>query len=140
MAEHIEGTSRRDLLKVGAGTAAAAAAIGFVRPALAAEHETVTQIVRFKLDPERADAAEEALKTLTAAVEAKEPDVLAYLAYRNEAEPDEVVFFEVYKDEATLQAHGQEPHLAEMRKVFGAGIFKMPLTIERMTKIGGFMR
>lgn len=140
MSKEDQGTSRRDLLKFGAGATAAAAAIGFVRPAMAAHHESITQIVKFKLDPEKADEAEAALKTLTKAVEENEPGVLAYLAYRQESDPETVVFFEVYKDEETLKAHGTQPHLAEMRKVFAAGVFKPPLDIQKMTKVGGFMR
>ena len=92
MSKEDQGTSRRDLLKLGAGATAAAAAIGFVRPAMAAHHESITQIVKFKLDPEKADEAEAALKTLTKAVEDNEPGVLAYIAYRQESEPDTVVF------------------------------------------------
>lgn len=140
MSKEDQGTSRRDLLKLGAGATAAAAAIGFVRPAMAEHHESITQIVKFKLDPEKADEAEAALKTLTKAVEENEPGVLAYMAFRQESEPDTVVFFEMYKDEETLKAHGTQPHLAKMREVFAAGVFKPPLDIQKMTKVGGFMR
>jgi quinol monooxygenase YgiN len=140
MSKEDQNTSRRDLLKLGAGATAAAAAIGFTRPAMAEHHESITQIVQFKLNPDKADEAEAALKTLTKAVEDNEPDVLAYIAYRSDAEPDTVVFFEMYKDEAAMAAHGKQPHLGEMRKVFAAGVFKPPLKIEKMNKVGGFMR
>jgi quinol monooxygenase YgiN len=62
------------------------------------------------------------------------------MAFRQESEPDTVVFFEMYKDEAALQGHGTQPHLAKMREVFAAGVFKPPLDIQKMTKVGGFMR
>jgi len=140
MSKEDQGTSRRDLLKLGAGATAAAATIGFVRPAMAAHHESITQVVKFRLNPDKADEAEAALKTLTKAVEDNEPGVLAYIAYRSDADPEEVVFFEVYKDEETLKAHGAQPHLGEMRKVFGAGVFKPPLDIQKLNKVGGFMR
>ncbi len=141
MSKEDQGTSRRDLFKLGAGAAAAAATIGFVRPAMAAaDDESITQIVKFKLNPEKADEAEAALKTLTKAVEDNEPGVLAYIAYRSDADPSEVVFFEMYKDEATMKAHGTQPHLGEMRKVFAAGVFKPPLDIQKVTKVAGFMR
>ncbi len=140
MSKEDQGTSRRDLLKAGVGVTAAAAAIGFVRPAMAAHHESITQIVKFKLNPDKADEAEAALKKLTKAVEDNEPDVLAYIAYRSDADPEEVVFFEMYKNAAAMAAHGTQPHLAEMRKVFAAGVFKPPLDIQKMNKVGGFMR
>jgi len=140
MSKEDQSTSRRDLLKLSAGATAAAAAIGFTRPAMAAHHESITQIVKLKLNPDKADEAEAALKTLTKAVEDNEPDVLAYIAYRSDVEPDTVVFFEVYKDEATMKAHSSQPHLAEMGKLFAAGVFKPPLDVQKMNKVSGFMR
>ena len=53
--------------------------------------------------------------------------------------PDEIVFFEVYKDEEALKAHGRSPHLAKLRKGF-ATLFHGPVEVTRLDRIGGFAR
>jgi quinol monooxygenase YgiN len=123
-------------------TGAALAAIGFSRPAVAADADSekmITQLAKFKLNPEKQDEAVQALKDLCAAVEQNEPGVLAYICSRSSKSPDELVFFEVYKDEAALQAHGKTPHLGKLRASF-ATLFRPPLEVTRLDRVGGFSR
>ena len=65
--------------------------------------KTVSQIARFKLVPAQEEKALAALREMCAAVEKNEPGVLAYLCHRSEKKHDELVFFEVYRDEAALK-------------------------------------
>ncbi len=118
------------------------AAFGFNRLATAAEPEggkVITQIAKFKLNMEKETEALQALKDLCAAVEKNEPGVLAYICHRSTKKPDELVFFEVYKDPQSLAAHAKTPHFAKLRNGF-ATYFKLPLEVTRLDRIAGFTR
>lgn len=141
MSEQSKGTTRREFVAASAG-AAAVAAFGFNRMTEAAHHEgamPITQIVKFTIKEGQEESAEELLRTMTAAVEKEEPGVLAYIAHRSKKDPSTVVFFEVYKDEAAVAAHNTTKHMGEMRAKFMDN-FVMPLDVEQLDKVGGFMR
>ena len=130
---------------IGAGAAVAGAAVassfGFSRLASAAEHEnSITQIATLGINEEKADEAIAMLKELCAAVEEHEPGVLAYICHRSKNDTGKVVFFEVYKDEAALTAHGSTPHIGKLRGAFGEGILKPPVDIQPLERLGGFYR
>jgi quinol monooxygenase YgiN len=130
--------TRRGFCAAGAGLAT----IGFNRLAVAAEGETgpmITQLAKFKLNMEKEADGLQALKELCTAVEENEPGVLAYVCHRSVKNPDELVFFEVYKDEDALKAHGKSPHMGKMRTAF-ATLFRPPLEVTRLDRIGGFAR
>jgi quinol monooxygenase YgiN len=118
------------------------AAIGFNRRAGAADAETwamITQLAKFKLNMEKEAEGLEALKQLCAAVEENEPGVLAYICNRSTKNPDEIVFFEVYKDEEAMKAHGKTPHIGKLRTAF-VTLFRGPLEVTRLDRIAGFSR
>ncbi len=124
-----------------AGAAAGVAIAGFNRMGHAQDAAgSITQLAILGLNEEKADEAIALLKELVKAVEDNEPGVLAYICHRSEKEPGKIVFFEVYKDAATLQAHGATPHLAKMREAFTAGILKPPVDIQKLNHIAGFSR
>ena len=138
MNSHHRRLSRRTFCAASAGVAA----FGFNRLAAAADAEggkVISQIAKFKLNLEKEAEAIAALKELCAAVEKSEPGVLVYLCNRVAKKPDELVFFEVYKDEEAFKAHGKSPHLAKLRKDF-ATLFRLPLEVTRLDRIGGFAR
>ncbi len=132
------------------GTAAAGAAVigalGFDRRAQAQETAAaITQTASFRLNPEKREEGVQFLEELCAAVEEKEPGVLAYIAHEVEAEPGVLLFFEVYADQEALAGHGQQPHLAKMRQAFGQGIFQplsaeAPVKIVRLQRLAGYSR
>jgi quinol monooxygenase YgiN len=130
--------SRRGFYAVGAGLAT----IGFSRLANAADGDngaTITQLAKFKLNMEKEAEGLQALKDLCAAVEKDEPGVLVYLCHRSTKNPDELVFFEVYKDDEALKAHGKTPHMVKLRMAF-AMLFRPPLEVIRLDRVGGFAR
>jgi quinol monooxygenase YgiN len=130
--------SRRGFCAAGAGLAV----IGFNRLATGAEGDsdtTITQLAKFKLNMEKEAEGLQALEDLCKAVEENEPGVLAYICHRNAKTPDELVFFEIYKDEEALKAHGKSPHMAKLRMSF-AIFFKPPLELTRLDRVGGFTR
>ncbi len=130
--------TRRGFCAVGVGLTT----IGFNRLASAAEAETastITQLAKFKLNMEKEAEGLQALKDLCTAVEANEPGVLVYLCHRSAKNPDELVFFEVYKDDEALKAHGKTPHMGKMRMAF-ATLFRPPIEVTRLDRVGGFAR
>ena len=133
-----ESTSRRDFIAKGAGLAVAAT-FGFTRTGHAQTGTEITQIASFKIQAGKEAEAIKLLQTLADAVEKNEPGVLAYIAHTAGEEQKEVVFYEIYKDAAALQAHGQTPHLGALRSNF-ANLFMPPVDIKRLTKVGGYSR
>ena len=131
--------NRRSMLT---GAAAIGVAFGFNRVASARADEAsmITQTAAFKIDTARADEALEALRTLVAAVEDKEPGVLAYIAHQNPESPEDIFFFEIYENAEALTAHGSQPHLAALGASFQSGLFKGPVNIVKLDRIGGFSR
>ena len=122
-------------------TALGTLAIGFTRPAAAAVGaDAVTQTASFGIDSARTKEAIEALRGLVAAVEEKEPGVLAYIAHQNPESPDQIFFFEIYENAAALENHGKQPHLAALGEGFQTGLFKPPVEIVKLDRIAGFSR
>ena len=125
-----------------AASATLATTIGFQRLATAADEPasaTISQIAKFKINMEKESEAVEALKELCKAVEANEPGVLAYVCHRSTKNPDELVFFEVYKDQDAMNAHAKTAHLGKLRANF-VTLFRGPLEVTRLDRIGGFTR
>jgi quinol monooxygenase YgiN len=65
--------------------------------------------------------------------------VLVYLCHRSVKTPDELVFFEVYKDQDAIKAHAKSPHMAKMQSAF-LKFLRPPLEVTRLDRIGGFTR
>jgi len=99
----------------------------------------ITQIAKFKLNMEKEDEGVQLLADMCVAVEENEPDVLVYICHRSAKKPEEIVFFEVYKNAEALKAHGKTPHLGKLRTSFGK-LFLPPLSVTRLDRIGGFAR
>ena len=138
MKSHQGTLTRRTFCAASAGLAV----FGFNRLAAAAEPEPgkmITQLAKFKLNMDKEGDATRTLKDLCAAVEKNEPDVLVYLCHRVAKKPDELVFFEIYKDQETLKAHMKTPHFAKLREGF-ATLFRPPIEVTRLDRVGGFTR
>ena len=138
-------STRRDALRGAA--IAAVAGIGFSRlaGAEADPSKMITQTASFRLDPAKEAEAVAALTELAKAVEANEPGVLAYIPHRVATDPTQIVFFEVYADEAAMKNHGQQPHLAKLRDMFQSGVFKpfaegKPVDVVKLNRVAGFSR
>ena len=139
-------SNRRDFLTTTLVLAGASTVgqLGFVRE-VAAKENSITQLASFRINPEKEAEALAFLKELTAAVEAKEPGVLAYIAHRSSSDPNLLTFFENYADEAAVANHGKQPHLAGMGKAFRDGVFRpfaegRAVKVERLDRVSGFSR
>jgi quinol monooxygenase YgiN len=100
----------------------------------------VTIIARFKVQAGKEEEALEQLRKMADSVQAQEPGALAYLCHRSQDNPSEIVFFEMYADDAAFQAHAQTPHMGEMRASFSEFFDLSQVKIERLDQIAGFAR
>ena len=100
----------------------------------------LTRIFRARMQAGKEEEALEDLRTLVGAVQANEPGVLAYFCHRSQDDPSEIVLFEIYADNAAVQAHRPTPHMAEHGASY-ADLFDAPKTnIEQLDRIEGFVR
>ncbi len=100
----------------------------------------VTIIARMKI---REGKEEEALAKVTAmaeAVQANEPGALAYIVHRNQEDLSEIVFFELYADDAAFESHMQTAHMGAMRESFVEIFDPASFKSERLDRIAGEVR
>lgn len=100
----------------------------------------ITVIFRAKAQPGKEEETLERVRKMGEAVEAQEPGALAYLIHRSAEDPSEIVFFEVYKDDAAFQAHAQTPHMGELREKFAELFDGSTVKVDRLERVGGFVR
>lgn len=100
----------------------------------------ITVIFRMKIKDGKEEAALAQLRKMTAAVEENESDAAAYIAHRSQDDANEVVFFEMYKDDAAFKAHSETPHMAEMRASIAELFDLSQMKLERLDRVAGFSR
>ena len=76
----------------------------------------VTLIAKVRAAKGKGDALAALLTEQVGVVRKAEPGCMAYSLHRSEKDPDAFVFFEVYADDAALDAHRKAPHLAAYRQ------------------------
>ncbi len=76
----------------------------------------LTVVARLRAARGKGDALAALLVEQAAAVRANEPGCLVYRAHRSTRDPDLFLFYEMYADEAALEAHRTAPHLAAFRQ------------------------
>ena len=76
----------------------------------------LTVVARLRAASGKGDALAALLVEQAAAVRASEPGCLVYRMHRSTRDPDLFLFYEMYADEAALEAHRTAPHLAAFRQ------------------------
>lgn len=72
----------------------------------------VSFTVRMTFRKDDREAIAEVLRELTAATR-KEPGCVSYIPHFVESDPDTIVIYEQYQDEAAVEHHRQSPHFAQ---------------------------
>lgn len=72
----------------------------------------VSFTVRMTFRPEDREEIAVILRELAAASR-QEPGCVSYIPHRVEADPDTIVIYEQYRDQAALEAHRNSPHFAQ---------------------------
>ena len=99
-----------------------------------------TIIARLTMQEGKETEALEMLRTMAAAVQSEEPGALAYFIHHLKDKPLEIVFVEVYADDAAFQTHMQTSHMGTFRSSLGE-LFDLSQTkIEQLERIDGFAR
>jgi quinol monooxygenase YgiN len=78
----------------------------------------ITVIAKLKVQPGKEAEFEAAAKQMVATVKESEPGTLSYVLHKNPKDATEFVYYEVYQDQAALDAHGKTDHM----KAFGGKI------------------
>ncbi len=73
-------------------------------------------VVRLDVIPERVEEFLDAITSNAASTFRDEPGCLRFDVCRSRADPHHFVFYEIYQDEAALEAHRTAPHFARWRE------------------------
>jgi quinol monooxygenase YgiN len=76
----------------------------------------LTVVATIRAAKGKGDALAALLAEQAAVVLREEPGCLVYRAHRSEQDPELFLFYEMYMDDAALEAHRQAPHLARYRE------------------------
>ena len=79
----------------------------------------ITIIAKLKVKPGSEAAFEAAGKEMIATVKTSEPGTLAYVLHKNTKDPTEFTYYEVYQDQAALDAHGKTDHMRAFGRAIG---------------------
>ena len=96
----------------------------------------ITVVATLKVQPGKEDAFRQEAEKMIAHVKSGEPGTLTYILHQSNSDPTEFLFFETYKDQESLTAHGaSEP----MRHFFGAvgGLVAGRPEIKMYQELGG---
>lgn len=100
----------------------------------------IIMIARFRIKEGKDSEALEAMRTMAQRVQDKEPGCLAYVSHRSSAEPSEIVFYEVYENDAALGAHGASEHMQTFRQSLPDIVDLTQIKLERLERLDGFVR
>ncbi len=97
-------------------------------------------VARVTIQEGKEEEALAELQKMADAVQAQEQGALAYAVHRSLNNPSEILFFEMYADDAASQSHAQSAHMGEFSRVFAELFDAAKTKIERFERIGGFIR
>ena len=97
-------------------------------------------LARFRIRDGKESEALKAMRAMAEQVRDGEPGCLAYLCHRSFAEASEIVWYEVYENDAALAAHSG----SEYMKAFGQRLPEIvdltQIKVERLERLDGFVR
>jgi quinol monooxygenase YgiN len=99
-----------------------------------------TVTAEFRIFPGKEAEAEDAIRKVAAAVEANEPGALKYIWHRGVKDPNQVLVFEIYRDDEAREQHRGTPYLAEFQAHFGTVFDPASVKTTRYDQIVGVDR
>jgi quinol monooxygenase YgiN len=100
----------------------------------------IVMLARFRMKDGRESEALEAAHTMVQSVRDGEPGCLAYVCHRSLAEPSEIVWYEVYDDQAALNAHAGSEHMQAFRQRLPDVVDLTQIKLEGLERLDGFVR
>src|SRR5215207_2760826 len=73
--------------------------------------DTFGLVVRFTVRPEAAESFDRLVRATVEKIRANEPDTLIYACHTVPAEPQQRIFYELYRNRAAFDAHEHQPHV-----------------------------
>jgi quinol monooxygenase YgiN len=99
-----------------------------------------TITAEFRIIEGKEAEAEAAIKAVVASVEANEPGTLKYIWHRGVKDPNQVLVFEIYRDDAAREQHRGTPYLKEFQALFGTVFDPATTKITRLDRIAAVER
>jgi len=96
----------------------------------------ITVIAKLKVQSGKEAEFEAAAKQMIATVKESEPGTLSYVLHKNTKDATEFIYYEVYQDQAALDAHGKTDHM----KAFGGKIGALLAGRPEITKLDELAR
>jgi autoinducer 2-degrading protein len=91
-------------------------------------------VVSVRVKPEKRDQFLSVIEDDSICSVRDEPGCLRFDVLQDNADENHFFFYEVYRDEAAFQAHGQTPHLARWRKA-SEEVLSEPTSATRCTTL-----
>lgn len=91
-------------------------------------------VVSVRVKPEKRDDFLAAIEDDAICSVRDEPGCVRFDVLSDNADPNHFFFYEVYRDEAAFQAHGQAPHFARWRKA-AEEVLAEPTSATRCTSL-----
>ena len=100
----------------------------------------ITIIFRIKVKEGKEAEALAEIEKMGSAVEANEPETLAYVFHKLLDDPMQLVLFESYVDDEALQAHVKTPHFVAFQAATRDVFDMSEIQAERLDRIAGVVR
>jgi quinol monooxygenase YgiN len=94
-----------------------------------------TVTAEFRILPGKEAEAEAAIRKVVEGVEKNEPGALKYIWHRGVKDPNQVLVFEIYRDDAARDQHREAPYLKEFQAHFGTVFDPATVKITRFERI-----
>ena len=92
-------------------------------------------VVSVHVKPERREEFLRAIKEDSRGSREDEPGCLRFDVLQDTADPNHYFFYEVYRDEAAIQAHREAPHYQVWSAAVEAGVLSQPVEVTRAATV-----
>lgn len=99
-----------------------------------------TVTAQFTILPGKEAEAEAAIKKVVSEVDKNEPGAVAYHWHRHKKDPTQILVFEIWADDAAVDAHRGTPYLSEFQSLFGTVFDPNSVKLTRWDRIAALDR
>ncbi len=99
----------------------------------------ITLLARFEMLKGKEIQALEAFRKMAASIKANEPGCIMYAITRGQVNAQEIYVYEIYKDQAALDAHRKTDHMTEFRKAVDEFLNRAAFNVEILDEVAGFI-
>ena len=99
-----------------------------------------TITAEFRIFPGKEAEAEAAIRKVVEGANANEPGLLRYIWNRGIKDPNQVLVFEIYRDDEAREQHSGTPYLKEFQALFGTVFDPATVKITRFERIAAVDR